>query len=313
MPRAVAGEIRVVSFNIQKNYMYMDVFLESNVDAFDIVFIQEPPWRHIRTAPSAHNKEGEDVVVAYAASTERRAPQGDRLHLNALEFLRNRPAIRRDLMDHRDLLLLSLFAEGSISYLLNVYSDAEHTAIRFLADKQDVIPQLNYMGGDFNCHSSVWDGNVPHHRTTPISLLHAAASLGLDLALPFNPGPTHYPHDERLRPSVIDLIFVHPQAALSSNFLSDITDSIKDINVAMLEPNTPDQVDALAKAIASVFRGAWEEHAREVFNTNRSKPWWNAEESGNPSDFNTFRKVCRKTKRIFFNSRIHEIASTNKR
>ncbi|PPR07648.1 LOW QUALITY PROTEIN: hypothetical protein CVT26_001630, partial [Gymnopilus dilepis] len=36
-------------------------------------------------------------------------------------------------------------------------------------------------------------------------------------------------------------------------------------------------------------------------------------ESGNPSDFNAFRKVCRRTKRTFFDSRIHEIASTNKR
>ncbi|PPR03608.1 hypothetical protein CVT26_006121, partial [Gymnopilus dilepis] len=34
-------------------------------------------------------------------------------------------------------------------------------------------------------------------------------------------------------------------------FLSDITDSIKAINVAMLEPNTPDRVDALARAVAS--------------------------------------------------------------
>ncbi|PPR06529.1 hypothetical protein CVT26_000452, partial [Gymnopilus dilepis] len=289
----------------------MDVFLESNVNAFDIVFIQEPPWRHIRSAPSAHNKEGEDVVgppMHPAWKLLMRPPQNGeppRVIAYVSTCLNSyRPAIRRDFVDHRDLLLLSLFAEGAISYLLNVYSDSEHTAIRFLADKQDVIPQLNYMGGDFNCHSSVWDGNVPHHRTTPISLLDSAASLGLDLALPFNPGPTHYPHDERLRPSVIDLIFVHPQAALSSNvrrltnlrgpsdhvplgssvplgtatrtgmpislpdenveqFLSDITDSIKAINVALLEPDTPDQVDALAKAIASAFRSAWEDHARE--------------------------------------------------
>ncbi|PPR03570.1 hypothetical protein CVT26_006106, partial [Gymnopilus dilepis] len=310
-----------------------------------------------------------------------------------------RPAIRWDLVDHRDLLLLSLFSEGSITYLLNVYSDEEHTAIRFLADKQDDIPQLDYMGegsityllnvysdeehtairfladkqddipqldymgGDFNCHSSVWDGNVPHHRTTAISLLDSAASLGLDLALPLDPGPTHYPHDRRLRPSVIDLVFVHPGAALSSNvrrltdlrgpsdhvplgtlvpvgtasrtalpvklpddsveqFLSDVSDAIKAIDVAVLAPTTPDQVEALAQAIASAFRGAWDTHAREVFHTNRTKPWWNAEcraaiakyrETGSPADFNAFRKVCRKVKRAFFDARISEIATSNKR
>ncbi|PPR01421.1 hypothetical protein CVT26_015427 [Gymnopilus dilepis] len=130
-------------------------------------------------------------------------------------------------------------------------------------------------------------------------------------------------------PSALVALALIPRTSIISlpdenieQFLSDIADSIKAINVAMLEPTTPDQVDALAKAIATAFHGAWEEHTREVFNTNRSKPWWNAEckaailkyrESGSSSDFNAFRKVCRKTKRIFFDACIHEIASTNKR
>ena len=291
----------------------MDVFLESNVNLFDIVFIQEPPWRHIRSAPSAHNKEGEDVVgppMHPAWKLLMRPPQNG-VPPRVIAYVSTRlnswrPAIRRDLVDHRDLLLLSLFLEGSITYLLNVYSDEEHTAIRFLADKQDDIPQLDYMGGDFNCHSNVWDGNVPHHRTTAISLLDSAASLGLDLALPLDPGPTHYPHDRRLRPSVIDLVFVHPDAALPSNvrrltdlrgpsdhvplgtsvpvgtasrtalpvklpddsveqFLSDVSEAIKAIDVAMLAPTTPDQVEALAQSIASAFRSAWDTHAAKSF------------------------------------------------
>ncbi|PPR03609.1 hypothetical protein CVT26_006122, partial [Gymnopilus dilepis] len=115
------------------------------VNAFDVVFIQEPPWRHIRSVPSAHNKEGEDVVgppMHPAWKLLMRPPQNGEPP-RVIAYVSRRlnsysPAIRRDLVDHRDLLLLSHFAEGSISYLLNVYSDADHTANRFLADKQDV-------------------------------------------------------------------------------------------------------------------------------------------------------------------------------
>ena len=56
--------IRVLTFNIAKHYMHLDVVLETLKDDFDVLFIQEPPWRLIRHAPSAHNVNGEAVMGA---------------------------------------------------------------------------------------------------------------------------------------------------------------------------------------------------------------------------------------------------------
>ena len=55
-------EIRVVTFNIAKMYDLCDSLLEELKDYFDILFLQEPPWRFIRAAPSTVNKEGDEVI-----------------------------------------------------------------------------------------------------------------------------------------------------------------------------------------------------------------------------------------------------------
>ena len=59
-----AKDIRVVSYNCARNYLYLDVLLSTWNNVFDVVFIQEPPWQTLRTAPSTVNREGDDVVGA---------------------------------------------------------------------------------------------------------------------------------------------------------------------------------------------------------------------------------------------------------
>ena len=56
--------VRILSFNVAKNFSYMDTILQTCKNRFDIIFFQEPSWRLIRKAPSTHNREGEDVVGA---------------------------------------------------------------------------------------------------------------------------------------------------------------------------------------------------------------------------------------------------------
>jgi hypothetical protein len=61
----VFSELRIFSQNVNRNYGYMDSLLSSEeLDIYDLLFIQEPPWKHIRTAPSTSSPEGEDVIGA---------------------------------------------------------------------------------------------------------------------------------------------------------------------------------------------------------------------------------------------------------
>jgi len=45
---------------------------------------------------------------------------------------RLRPSMRRDLVDHRDIFVLSLFQGNNTYNLMNVYSDDDNTSILYL-------------------------------------------------------------------------------------------------------------------------------------------------------------------------------------
>jgi len=207
-------DIRVYSHNVAKNYMYLDVLLKTLYNDFDVLFVQKPPWRTIRQAPSSSNKEGDDVIGApmhpewlYMV----RPPQNDQAP-RVMAFMSKRleklcPSMRTDLIGHRDIFVLSLFQGNDTYNLMNVYSDNDKMAILYLRDHVDELPSFYYMGGDFNVHSSVWDPEVTHHRWAAITLLEIAADLDLERTELSNPGPTFISHNADLRPSMIDLMF----------------------------------------------------------------------------------------------------------
>ncbi|KAF9439982.1 hypothetical protein P691DRAFT_768490 [Macrolepiota fuliginosa MF-IS2] len=91
---------------------------------------------------------------------------------------------------------------------MNVYSDAQHTAIDLLSREVNRFPALTYMGGDFNIQSTDWD---PGAATQPCSaklLLELASDLSLDLGVPLVLGPMRSPFNGVDCLSVIDLMFV---------------------------------------------------------------------------------------------------------
>jgi hypothetical protein len=76
-----------------------------------------------------------------------------------------KPRSRSDVVDHPDILLITLKGPCGPFNLLNVYSDGQNNlAIKLLSERRDIIPELGYMGGDFNCPSPLWDASPadPH-------------------------------------------------------------------------------------------------------------------------------------------------------
>ena len=91
-----------------------------------------PDWTQVVRVP----KDSEDIpwVMVFIHS-----------HLSRLRF-----SLRRDVADHCDILLLSFFNRGEYHFLMNVYSDDCYSAVKFMLDQIIDIPNLLYMGGDFN-------------------------------------------------------------------------------------------------------------------------------------------------------------------
>jgi hypothetical protein len=133
------SELRIFCQNVNRHYGYMDTLLASLYDEYDLLFIQEPPWRHIRSAPSPSSRDGEDVIgppispnwgVIHRPSSLEEPPHVLVYFNMCIAALR--PAYRRDLIDHRDVILFSLGLGVGQRMFANVYSDTQHTAVRVL-------------------------------------------------------------------------------------------------------------------------------------------------------------------------------------
>ena len=119
--------IRIYSQNVWKNYMLVDSLLETQKDLYDILFIQEPPWNFIRFAPSTSSPGGQEVVGApihpewtQVVQISQDSEQMPRVmcfihfRLSRLHF-----ALRRDIVNHRDIQLLSFFNRDKCQFLMN--------------------------------------------------------------------------------------------------------------------------------------------------------------------------------------------------
>jgi hypothetical protein len=127
------SKLRIVSFNIAKNYDILNVLLERECNHFDVLCIQEPPWRLIRHAPSTVSREGTEVVGAprhpqWLCLAPPVAPGSRPCVLiyvsRRLDTLR--PMFRRDLIDDHNVMMLTLFVRNEPIHLINVYSDDQH-------------------------------------------------------------------------------------------------------------------------------------------------------------------------------------------
>ena len=77
-------------------------------------------------------------------------------------------------------------------FIINIYSDLFHLALKYLKDTEVNINNVLVMTGDFNIRNSLWDTSFPHHLSISDDLLIIANSFNLALSSPTNPCPTRY-------------------------------------------------------------------------------------------------------------------------
>ena len=138
----------------------------------------------------------------------------------------------KDIINHRDISLISFFNSNVCYYIMNIYSDSSHTALKYLKDTEVNIENIFFMTGDFNIRDSLWDSAFPFHSSVSDDLIIIADSFNLSLSTLTNCCPTRYSDTAGESNLVIDLMFlccgsyeldhhsIHPGNHLSLNHTS---------------------------------------------------------------------------------------------
>ena len=158
----ILDNLKIFSQNVQKNNLIVNTILKINSN-FNIIFIQEPSWSTIWFIPSSVNCEEELLVGAvnhsnwliFARTTDLvndfpRVVIYINIKLSSLRFL-----LHKDVINHRDILLVLFFNNNNVFWLMNIYSDSSHTALKYLKDTEANIRNLLIMSSNFNIRDSL--------------------------------------------------------------------------------------------------------------------------------------------------------------
>ena len=346
----ICDKLKILSQNVCKNMFIVNIILET-YSHFDIILIQEPPQSFICLISSSSSSEGKVLVGAphhpnWLSFSRPPSSQLDfprvlayiNIHLSSLHF-----SLCKDIINHRDILLISFFSNNVCSFIMNIYFDTSHSTLKYLKDTKVNMNNLLIMIGDFNIRDQLWDSSFPHYASISDNLLIIADLFNLDLLISTNSISTRYSDTIGKSDLVIDLMFLRSNLSELNNHVihlewhltSDhapftitipIVEEIIPTSKFLISKNSEEE-EAFSREAALVFKSldtlnlSNHESLELVINSlvARIEQAWNEDcncslnkyrESRNLEDWKLFKKTVKITKRLFFDIKIQEV--TNK-
>ena len=163
-----------------------------------------------------------------------------------------------DIIYYKDILLIFFTNNHVCLFIINVYSDSSHSALKYLKETEINVSNMLIMTSNFNIRDSLWDASFPHHSSISDNLIIIADSFNLDLLTPINPMPTRYSDTDRESNSVINLMFLHSGSTELNNH-SIHPDWYLSSNHTSLTITIPITEEFITSSKLSILKGSEEE------------------------------------------------------
>ena len=148
------------------------------------------PWSAICSISSSTSKEGNKIIdtpnyfnwITFLRHSSKnnnypRVISYINICLSHLYF-----SLCKDIFNHRDICCFSFFNNGDIFFIINIYSDNNQSALKYLKDTEAKITNVLIITGDFNIRDSNWDNSYPFYSVHSNILLQIADSFNLSLS-----------------------------------------------------------------------------------------------------------------------------------
>jgi len=87
----------------------------------------------------------------------------------------------KDIFNYRDICCFSFFNNNDIFFIINIYSDDNQYALKYLKDTEAKITNVLIITGDFNIRDSDWNDFYSFYSVHSNTLLEIADSFNLSL------------------------------------------------------------------------------------------------------------------------------------
>jgi len=118
----------------------------------------------------------------------------------------------------------------------------------------------------------------------------------------------------------INIWSIKKDSEKEKEFISLLVQGIQSLDTSAIRSQA--NLEASVQQLVNIFENAWNTHSKQKRITKYSNEWWNQDctdglnkyrESGDLKHWKEFKSVVCIVKRKFFDNKIHEIASSNKR
>lgn len=189
------------------------------------------------------------------------------IYINA-RFFKLYFLLKKNIINHRDINLISFFNQGIICFIINIYSNNQQNGLKYLKNTEVNFSNILIITRDFNIRDNDWDPSYPHYSVHANPFREIANSFNLELSTPINQIPRRYLDNLNNSNSVIDLMFlwVNSDEIDTHNILPDLwslsnyTSLIVDIIIIKNSEEEEDFVNKLKNNIGNISIFVWKTH-----------------------------------------------------